>query len=81
MKGIGNMEQKPWYLSRTIWGAIIGVLSGGLALVGHGLSSDTQTWLTNEVVRVIEAGMAVIGGILAIYGRVKAEARIGPGRR
>jgi hypothetical protein len=23
------MESKPWYLSRTIWGAVIGVIAGG----------------------------------------------------
>lgn len=72
-----NQNQKPWYLSKTIWGAIIGVMAGGLALVGHGLSSDAQTWLTDEVVQVIEAGVTVVGGLFAIYGRVKAETKIG----
>ena len=77
MKGIANVENKPWYLSKTIWGAVIGVAAGGLALAGHGLSSDAQTWLADEVVQVIEAGATVVGGLLAIYGRVRAETRIG----
>jgi hypothetical protein len=77
MKEIAAMESKPWYLSKTIWGAVVGVASGGLALAGHGLSSDAQAWLTDEVVQVIEAGAAVVGGLLAIYGRVKAETKIG----
>jgi len=77
MKEIATVESKPWYLSKTIWGAVIGVVAGGLALIGHGLSSETQTWLANEVVQVVEAGVTVVGGVLAIYGRVKAETTIG----
>ena len=55
---------KPWYLSKTIIG---GVLAAGSSLFGLGLAVDDITQVTNH----IDALVATIGGLLAIYGRIR----------
>lgn len=57
---------KPWYLSKTIWGIIV-------AFAG---------FIANQFFKVqipdISSDIAVVLGlVIAIYGRVKAETKIG----
>jgi len=54
--------------SKTVWGAAIAVLATLTQLLGYDLG-DTNG-LAEQVV-------AVIGGVLAIYGRVTAVSKIG----
>jgi len=66
------MEGKSWYLSKTIWGALVAVVATAFPLLGRmgveGLSGD--------VVQVAGGIAAVIGGGIAIYGRYKAAASV-----
>ena len=71
------MENKPWYLSRTIWGAIAAILAAGLAAFGKHLSPDGQSVIADRAVDVAAAVATIVGGVVAIYGRVKAETKIG----
>lgn len=54
--------------SKTVWGAAIAVLATLLQILGYDLG-DTNG-LAEQIV-------AVIGGLLAIYGRVTAVAKLG----
>lgn len=67
-------ELKPWYLSRAIWGALVSLLSTAMLLVnGVMLPPDVQHGL-------VELGLmlgSLIGGAVALYGRVVASHRIG----
>lgn len=71
------MNTKPWYLSKTIWGGVLAALVGALGLFGLGFPADFVSGVTDDVVRSIEAGVALVGGALAIWGRVKAVTKVG----
>jgi hypothetical protein len=85
------MEQKkPWYLSKTIWGVLIGV--AGFALSKFGVSEpvlpsspdfdslkgfvEAFKAAKGSVEAYIAIGMQVVGFALALYGRIKADAKI-----
>ena len=60
---------KSLFASRTFWGGVIAVLAGVLGFFGYELGGADQSAL-------IEAGAAVaaaVGGVIAIWGRVKAS--------
>ena len=61
-------ESKPWYLSRTIWGAVLAVAGAAIPLIGK-MGAEA---LTGDIVQVAGGLAAVIGGVVAIYGRYKA---------
>lgn len=63
------MTEKPFYLSKTVWGALVtlGALIAGLFNVE--LDAALQTELTETLSNM---GVA-FGALLALYGRVKAN--------
>lgn len=64
---------KPWYASRTIWGAGIAGASvlGGIDF-GFQLDPETQRVVADQATAFVTAGAALAGTLLAIYGRFKA---------
>jgi uncharacterized membrane protein len=64
---------KAWYLSKTVWGALIAVAASVLHAAGIELGSEAQNELADVAVTI--AGAA--GGLLAVYGRMVAENGIG----
>ncbi|MEW6234764.1 MAG: hypothetical protein AB1656_05195 [Candidatus Omnitrophota bacterium] len=60
---------KKWYYSKTIWGAIFVLIGVTAQATGHQFALEDQQTAVNLVTGIIEA----IGGLMAIYGRVKAE--------
>lgn len=66
---------KAWFESKTIWGGLVTLLSVVLSVLGYQLTSEDQEML----VAVITAVMGSIGGLLAIWGRVKASKPIKSG--
>lgn len=62
------MEGKPWYTSRTVWGAIIAVVASVIPLV----SRMGVEGVTDDATNIASGIAAVVGGIVAIYGRYKA---------
>ena len=70
-------ETKPWYASKTIWGAVITVISLFLSLAGIQIDEHTRQVLIDQGTAMATAIGAFAGSILAIYGRVKANKRIG----
>jgi hypothetical protein len=68
-----KMEQnKPWYLSKTVWGGLVAVGASALGFFGYSVDAGTQDQLSDALVM----GATAIGGVLAIYGRVKATKKI-----
>lgn len=67
------METKAWYQSKAVWGGIIAVVSGILGLFGKQIDKETQEFLSQSAVELSTAVMTIIGGIVAIYGRIKAD--------
>lgn len=61
-------ELKPWYQSKTVWGALIAVGASMLKLAGVELADGMQEELADGAVSL--AG--TLGGLLALYGRISA---------
>ena len=62
------MDKKAWYASKAVWGGLIAVgaaVAGGFGVV---VDADTQSQIADFIV----IGVGAVGGLLAIYGRVKA---------
>lgn len=64
---------KPWYLSRTIWASI--VMLGATLASAFGLVIDEgeASALTDAILQAV----AAVAGLVAIFGRLSAKARIG----
>ena len=59
------LETKVWYLSKTIWGVIISFL----ALIAK---TFFNVYIPDFSAEIVE----ILGLILALYGRIKAEVKI-----
>ena len=62
------MNEKAWYTSKTVWGGLIAVgaaIAGGFGVV---VDADTQ----GQIADLVVVGVGAVGGLIAIYGRVKA---------
>jgi hypothetical protein len=70
----------PWWASRTIWGALLVLLSLPAKLL-FGLEYDPAeaTDTVMPVVALIPEAMVAIGGVLAWWGRLHAKAPVDPG--
>jgi len=64
---------QPWYASKTVWGGIVALLAGIAGIFGYAVDLDTQ----NEIAALAVAAIGSVGGLVSIYGRVKAEKKIG----
>ena len=62
------LDQKPWYLSRTIWGALLAVAASVANSSGIAISESTQGELADIMVSMTGAA----GALVAIYGRLNA---------
>lgn len=65
-------DDKPWYYSRTIWGALIAVIAPVMAVFDLPLSPSLQSELAENIVLFIGA----IGGVVALLGRVFAKSHL-----
>ncbi|KJF69499.1 MULTISPECIES: hypothetical protein [Rhizobium] len=63
---------KPWYQSRTIWGALIAVFAPLFSIAGLNLPAGLQGELAEGLVTVAGG----IGGLIALYGRLSATRAI-----
>ena len=66
-------DNKSWWASKTVWGGVIALLAGILGLFGYQLLPDDQTALVDGGVSLA----ALVGGLIAIWGRVKASKTVG----
>ena len=66
-------EMKQWYLSKTVWGALTAITASLLPAMGLVLGADARIQLADNLVALAGA----VGGLIAIYGRLTAEKRLG----
>lgn len=67
------IDTKYWYQSKTVWGALIAILASVMHAGGFELGSEAQNELADGIVALAGA----VGGLLALYGRLSAEKRLG----
>lgn len=65
-------EIKPWYQSKTVWGAVITLASMAAACAGIEVDDPDRQALTELL--VVTGG--AVGGILSLVGRLVARGRI-----
>lgn len=63
---------KKWYESKAVWGGLIAVLAAVAGAFGVDISAQEQSALADHALEFVGAA----GGVLAIYGRIKADGRI-----
>jgi hypothetical protein len=64
---------KPWWQSKTLWGAIVTLGSAAFGLAGLDvLDTDREA-----LIELLTSLGAAIGGLIAIFGRITAKNRIG----
>ena len=68
-------DEKKWFASKGVWGGIVAVLAGILALFGFSVSPAEQA----NVVELASGLAASIGGAIAIWGRIVATKAIAGG--
>ena len=62
-------DTKVWYMSLTLWGAIVTVLAAIGGLFGIDIDADTQ----KQIIEYIVLGASALGGLMAAYGRIRAK--------
>lgn len=65
-------DVKPWYSSRTIWGALVAVAASVGGMLGVPVDLADQAELTDLILQAVSLG----GAALALYGRMAATSRI-----
>lgn len=67
------IDEKPWYMSKTIWGSLIAVAAALAGTAGLTIDAQSQMAISDAILQVISAA----GALIAIYGRLNATDIIG----
>mgnify|MGYP001799620153 CR=1 FL=1 len=71
---------KSLFKSKTFWGAVIAIVASLAGLFGFEITATDQQdliGLYDQALAAWDSIAVVVGGLLAIYGRVTATSRIG----
>lgn len=63
---------KKWYQSKAVWGGLIAVLAAVAGYFGYDVGVEDQQALVDGLIAIVGGA----GGVLAVYGRVKADSSI-----
>lgn len=66
-------NSKPWWKSKAVWGGIIALVAGIAGAFGFSVGAEDQQIIVDAVLAIV----AGAGGLLAVYGRIKADKRVG----
>ena len=64
-------DTKPWYLSRGVIGSAIA--TGAAAVFHYQIDASLQAGITEEIVGI----GSLVGGAIALWGRINARRKIG----
>ncbi|ANH03543.1 MULTISPECIES: hypothetical protein [Shinella] len=67
-----NDDAKAWYLSRTVWGALVAIL----ASLAHAAGVEVTAGDEGELADLLVAAVGTLGGFVALYGRICARRRV-----
>lgn len=65
-------DNKPWYLSKTIWAALVSIIATAATFFGFTIDDNLRESLSGGLLQLVTA----IAGIVAIFGRVSASTKI-----
>lgn len=61
-------DHKPWYLSKTIWGALVAILATLGSMIGLEIDQPSQATLVDATLQIVTAA----GAVIALFGRLVA---------
>lgn len=64
-----NDEEKKWYVSKSVIGSVVAILALIAGAFGYDVDTESQEQITLALI-------GVGGGVVAIYGRVKAVKKL-----
>jgi hypothetical protein len=67
------MDTKAWYLSRGVWGSVVVIGAMLLKQFGHDISPELQGQMVDFAINAV----TLVGGAVALWGRIKATKTIG----
>jgi len=62
-------DTKPWYMSRTVWGALVAIAASIGGAFGIMITQADQVEIADTMLQIVGA----VGGFLALYGRLSAQ--------
>jgi hypothetical protein len=65
-------DTKSLFESRAVWGGAVAVLAGAASLLGYTVDPVAQA----SIVELVTGVASILGGALAVWGRIKATKRI-----
>ena len=67
------MPTKPFYLSKTFWGALLMLIALGIRTAGVEITPDDQDQAADTIVAAIEAMVGLAGFFITLWGRATAK--------
>lgn len=67
------LDMKPWYQSKTVWGALIAIAAPLLGQAGLQVGGAEEA----EIADALTTLAGTVGGLLALYGRLTATKGVG----
>lgn len=62
------VEEKQWYESKTVWGALLAVAASVVGALGISIDTTAQSDIADVMIQFVGA----VGAMIAIYGRLSA---------
>lgn len=62
------VEEKQWYQSKTVWGALLAVAASMVGALGISIDTSAQSDIADAMIQFVGA----VGAMIAIYGRLTA---------
>lgn len=62
-------DTKPWYMSRTVWGALVAIAASIGGAFGIMITQADQVEIADTVLQIV----GTVGGLIALYGRLSAQ--------
>lgn len=67
------IETKSWYQSKSALGAIVAVVAMVAGFIGYQVTPEAQA----QIVNMVFDAVALVGAVVALFGRITATKRIG----
>lgn len=67
---------KQWYQSKAIWGSLAVIISLVAAAFGFDIPKEEINGIVDQVFNLVPEIAALVGSLVAIYGRFKADKAI-----
>lgn len=68
------MENKQWWMSKGVWGGVVGFISMALLVFGIvDIPAGEQVQIVDVVISAVTAVVGLISIIVGIYGRITAK--------